>query len=502
MTRLTDLQYLKLSWIEKFGYKLKIFFLSIPAWFARLGKKIGLFFKKLGLGFWNMLVDIGRTFKLGNWATKLSFLIMGFGNFYFGQIGRGILFLLFEAVFIAYMCVPNGGAYWLSKMDNLGDECGYQENSVWITGDDSFRILLYGLLTVVFIMAFVYTWRLQVKQCRINREIKEMSKNVPSAKDDLKSLVDDNFHKTLLALPMIGIALFTVLPIIFMVLIAFTSYDGHHDGHSNLFTWTGFANFEEIFTFGSTISTTFGELLTWTLLWAFFATFTTYFLGIFVAMMINKKGIKFKKFWRTILVMTIAIPQFVSLVYISKSFMKTGWFSTLLWKWGLLENRINFWEDQTWSRVLLIVINIWIGIPYVMLQATGILMNIPADLYESAKIDGASGWKQFTKITMPYLFFVTGPYLLTSFIGNLNNFNVIYLLSGGGPTNPDLAGGGASVGYTDLLVTWLFKLTIGGTDANYKMASVIGIMIFAVVSILSLIVYNVMPSTRNEEDYR
>lgn len=409
--------------------------------------------------------------------------------------------MLFEAIFITYMCVPNGGAYWLSKFDNLGDQAGSQVAGVWTPGDDSFKILLYGLLTIIFIVAFIYTWRLNVKQCRVCEEIRASGKKVKSGKDDLRSLLDDQFHKTLLALPTLGIMLFTVLPMLFMILVAFTSYDGSHDGHSNLFTWVGFQNFEQLFAIGD-ISATFGELLTWTLIWAFFATFTNYFLGIFVAMMINKKGIKIKKFWRTVLVMTIAIPQFVSLVYISKAFMKTGFLSELFYQWHWLAERKNFWEDPIWSKILLIVINIWIGIPYVMLQATGILMNIPADLYESAKIDGASGWKQFSKITLPYLLFVTGPYLLTSFIGNLNNFNVIFLLSGGGPVNTDLAGGGASVGHTDLLVTWLFKLTIGGTDANYKLASVIGIMIFLVVAILSLIVYNVMPSTRNEEDYK
>ena len=135
-----------------------------------------------------------------------------------------------------------------------------------------------------------------------------------------------------------------------------------------------------------------------------------------------------------------------------------------------------------------------------MLMATGILMNIPEDLYESARIDGASSRQQFTKITLPYMLFVTGPYLLTSFVGNLNNFNVIYLLSGGNPIKG--TAGGASVGHTDLLITWLFKMTLGSTESKYYMASLIGIMVFLVVAVLSLIIYNVIPSTKNEEDYK
>ena len=138
-----------------------------------------------------------------------------------------------------------------------------------------------------------------------------------------------------------------------------------------------------------------------------------------------------------------------------------------------------------------------------MLQATGILMNIPADLYESSRVDGANAWQQYTRITLPYMLFVTGPSLLTSFVGNLNNFNVIYLLTGGGPLNTELGSvGGAPVGHSDLLITWLFKMTLGSTESRYYMASVLGILIFAVCAVLSLIVYNVIPSTKNEEDFK
>ena len=148
-----------------------------------------------------------------------------------------------------------------------------------------------------------------------------------------------------------------------------------------------------------------------------------------------------------------------------------------------------------------ILVNIWIGIPYLMLMATGILMNIPQDLYESARIDGASAWQQYRKITLPYMLFVTGPYLLTSFIGNMNNFNVIFLLTGGGPTN-GAASGETAVGHTDLLITWLFKITTSGEKADYAFASVIGIVVFVIVALISLIVYRLMPSVKNEEDFQ
>ncbi len=170
-------------------------------------------------------------------------------------------------------------------------------------------------------------------------------------------------------------------------------------------------------------------------------------------------------------------------------------------EWFNVPKTFSFYDDPTWARVTVIFINIWIGIPYLMLIATGILMNIPADLYESAKIDGANVWQQYFKITLPYMLFVTGPYLLTSFIGNMNNFNVIYLLTGGGPTNAAASGASGSVGYTDLLITWLFKITTGA-NSEYYMASVVGILVFLVAAVLSLVVYNLMPSNKHEEDYQ
>ena len=507
---LSDLDFLKLNKYQAFLYKLIHIFKAIPGWLLKIFKAIGNFF--IGIFSWikNDIVDIINIFKNGDYKTKYSFLVMGFGHLTRKQILKGILFLLFEIVFIGYMFIAGG--YWLGKLITLGDTAAHSvydpilDTYVLQPGDDSFKCLLYGVLTVIFIIGFIYTYRLNIKQNKVMEDIIKSGKKIKSGKDDLKSLLDDEFHKTLLALPVIGISVFTVFPIIFMVLVAFTNYDGAHDGYSNLFTWVGLNNFNSLFNLNlgtDNLSVAFGEILAWTLIWAFFATFTNYFLGMFVAIMINKKGIKFKKLWRGILVLTSAVPQFISLLYISKIFSASGLFNGFLLNQGVLKSTadiIRFWEDGTLARIMVIVINIWIGIPYLMLISTGILMNIPADLYESANIDGASTIQQFTKITLPYMLFVTGPYLLTSFIGNINNFNVIYLLTTGGPDNPILLTSAGAAGDTDLLITWLFKITTGA-ESKYYLASVIGIMIFVVVSVLSLIVYNVIPSTRNEEDY-
>ncbi len=517
MNKLNDLEYLKLSGFEAFWYKMRFIISMLLRWISRSFIKIGRFFIKCGRAIGDEISDIIFTFRNGNIAVKISFFIFGFGNIYYGQTLRGILFLIFEAVFFIYLFLPGGGIHWLSKCNffktgaTVGTvQGGYQyselyDTEIWVSGDDSVKVLLYGLLTLIFIFAFIYTWRLQIKQCRICMNITASGKKVKSGRDDLRSLLDDQFHKTLLALPLFGILAFTVLPIIYMVLIAFTSYDAAHDGYSNLFSWVGLEHFNELLNFGNGgLGLAFGEILSWTLMWAFFATFTNYFIGMFVAIMINKKGIKFKKLWRTVLVMTIAIPQFVSLLYVAKLFDSSGIIAKAAQNLFELPQTWSPWNDPVWSKILLIVLNIWVGIPYIMLMATGILMNIPQDLYESSRIDGASPRQQYSKITLPYMMFVMGPYLLTSFVGNLNNFNVIYLLTQNNQLiNTEIGtAGGVSVTYTDLLITWLYKMTLNSAETKYYLASLIGILVFAVVAVLSLIVYNIIPSTKNEEDYK
>ena len=499
MKHYTELELCKLSKPARFRYKFVKFFAAIPGKFKNLGIKIGLFFKKLFFGIIHWFRDLGLTFWHGDWKTKVSFFIMGFGNISRKQVLRGILFLVFEAVFIFYMVVPGGGGTYLSRLYILGTRATvYLEDGTKIPGENSFNILLYGVLSLFFIVAFIYTWYLNIKQNRINEEIIKDKKKLATAKDDLRALVDENFHKTLLALPTLGIIIFTVLPIFFMILVAFTNYDKDHYPPNNLFGWVGLDNFNQLFTWtnsgGASFSMTFGQILVWTLIWAFFATFTNYFLGMGVAMLINKKGIKLKKVWRTVLVLSIAVPQFISILFVSNMFQLDGIIN------GIFHTNIDFWNNPWLARITVIVVNIWIGIPYLMLVVTGILMNIPADLYESASIDGANAFQQYTKITLPYMLFITGPYLLTSFTGNMNNFNVIYLLTGGGPNTNDYFGNGKT-GRTDLLITWLFKLAVGD-EPDYKLAAVIGIMVFIVVAGLSLIVYNVLPSTKNEEGFQ
>ncbi len=453
---------------------------------------IAAFFGAVGNGF----KDIGVTFADGDAKTKLSYLIFGIGPLMRGQIAKGLAFLGCEAAFIWYM-IAFGWKY-LSKITTLGTVETTKQNRVTVYGDNSFLILLFGLLSIILILLLIFVWVLNIRENRKEELLLRQGKSLPSNKKVLASLLDSNFDKTLLSVPVLGIFVFTMLPILFMICIAFTNYDKNHQSPTNLFTWVGLENFRKLFAFGSSgFGTTFLKVLAWTLVWAFFATFIDYFLGMGAAILINKKGIRFKKLWRTILVMTIAVPQFVSLLYVYKMFTNDGLINGYLLKWGLISRAIPFWTNPTLAKVMIVIVNIWIGIPYMMLIATGLLMNIPEELYESARIDGASPMQMFWSITLPYMMFVTGPFLLTQFTGNLNNFNVIYLLTKGQPQSMKMA---ENAGQTDLLVTWLYKMTVN--DTNYKMAAVIGIMVFIVTAVITMLVYNRLPSVRDEGGFQ
>ena len=192
--------------------------------------------------------------------------------------------------------------------------------------------------------------------------------------------------------------------------------------------------------------------------------------------------------------LSIAVPQFVSLLIMRTMLQQEGAVNVLLKNAGLISESLPFLTDATWARITIIIINIWVGVPFTMIQVTGILQNIPSELYEAARIDGASPFILFFKITLPYMLFVTTPYLITAFTSNVNNFNVIFLLSGGNPTPV-----GLTANKTDLLVTWLYKLTVD--KQYYNLGSVIGIMTFIILAIFSLLTYRNTKSYKDEEEF-
>ena len=252
------------------------------------------------------IAEIGTTFVGGDWKTKLSYLILGFGPLARGQIVKGLGYLVPELLFIWYM-TSFGGKY-LSKFLTLGTVATQKVGRKTVYGDNSFMILLFGILTIIIIAAIILLWRMNIRENLKEETALKEGKELPTNRKFLASLLDENFDKTLLALPCLGIFVFTVLPIIFMICVAFTNYDANHQAPTNLFTWVGLENFRNLFSFGSTgFAGTFLTVLAWTLIWAFFATFIDYFLGLAVAMLVTLPAIRLLNAGRAPLLTAVSV---------------------------------------------------------------------------------------------------------------------------------------------------------------------------------------------------
>ena len=452
----------------------------------------------------HFLPQVAQAFRDGDVWVKLSALICGSSCFARKQYIKGFLITLVQAVLLwAIPCV-----FWpyMSKLGTLGTVQAQKTfnpvtmKNEWNDYDNSFMILLFGLIGILVTITAVVLWLRNIRNARDVQVLAENGKHVNTFRDDLADCFNTKFHRTLLSLPVLGVVTFTILPLIVMICIAFTNYDRNHLVPANLFTWTGLSNFKALFDMSANgaFGYAFLKVLSWTLVWAVFATFTCYFGGILLAMFINNKNTKCKKLWRTLFMIAIAVPQFVSLLLVRNFFHDQGIVNTICANIGLTgwlksigaiqTNYIPFLTDARWAKPMILLINMWVGIPYQMLIAYGVLLNIPTDILESAKIDGANAWQSFKSITMPYILFVTGPSLVNSLVANINNFNVIYLLTQDVYTSTDQMMASANAKEVDLLVTWLYRLT--QEQSNYKMASVIGILVFIVCSILTLLAFN------------
>lgn len=430
----------------------------------------------------------------GNWASKISFIIMGFGNIVYGQVIKGFLWLLTQALYIYFMVTSGfenlslfGSLGWLEQQEVWNPEKAIYE---YQAGHNSVLILLWGVITICITVAFIFIWRSSVRSSYKAEYIKNEGFKPASFSSDVKSLFNHRIQGLLLSLPVLGTLIFSVLPLIFMISMAFTGYS-RETNSLVLFDWVGFKNFSRVLQLNNAIGKTFWPVVGWTLIWAVFATALNFIFGLLLAMMINRKRTRLKSVWRVSFAATIAVPQFVSLLVIRQMLAANGPVNLFLIAQNVIEKPIPFWTDPTLAKIMVIVINLWVGIPYTILQVTGILQNFPEEFREAARIDGASEAQTFRHITLPYILQIMGPFLITQFTGNVNNFNVIYLLTGGGP-----ARFGSTAGYTDLLVTWLYKLTVD--NQFYNIGSVIGIFTFIVLSVIALTLYRFTSASKRE----
>lgn len=468
---------------------------------------IGSYFKKFG-----------TSLAQGDAAVKASLVVMGAGYLARGQIVKGILVTLVEIAYLAFMVLF--GLPYLAKFGSLGtvkqemvfnpDTMKNEVNAY----DNSLLILLFGVTTIVITVFFLMFWISNVVSCRETQLLTQAGKHVNTFRDDLRSYINEKFPITILALPVLGIVIFTIIPLIVMICVSFTNYDTNHIPPKELFTWVGLKNFVTLFTTSTTV--TFGyafrKILIWTIVWSVVATLTTYIGGIMLAKFINNPLTKMPKLWRSLFVVAIAVPQFVTLLLVRNFFADSGIVNTVCANIGLtdfLQNiglvkeglgHIPFLTDPGWAKFMIIMINIWVGVPYQMLIATGVLLNIPGELMESAKIDGANNFQIFRYITMPYMLFVTGPNLITQFTANVNNFNVIYLLTDAVFRTRDQALANSNAREVDLLVHWLYRLT--SDSYNYKMAGVIAIFIFLICAVATLIAFNRTIRGDREEEFQ
>ncbi|WP_276357483.1 carbohydrate ABC transporter permease [Cohnella caldifontis] len=420
-------------------------------------------------------------------AGWLSALCAGLGQWYNRQYAKGLLLVLIHAAGI-YLIAAKLSPY-LKGLYTLGTKGQHLEKvgkiSKMVPGDHSIFMMIHGVMAALVAVLFVVIYILNIRDAVAVGRRRELEK-------DPRSLNSSVFPWMLLALPIIGVVFFTIMPIVFTSLIAFTNYASpNHIPPKNLVDWVGFATFHKLFNLNVWSNTFFG-VMTWTFIWAVLATVTCYFGGILVALLINQQGVRFKGFWRMLFIIPYAIPQFVSLLIMRNMLNeKFGPINQYFRAFGL--EGLPWLNDPIWAKVSVIVVNMWIGIPVSMVLVMGILTNIPKDLYEAADVDGASPWMKFRNITLPYVLFATAPILITQFAGNINNFNVIFLLTGGNPATMAYN----NAGETDLLVTWLYKLTL---DFNqYNIAAAVSILIFLFIATLAIVMYRRTRSFREED---
>lgn len=462
-------------------------------------------------------VSFAEALTKGDLFVKLSLLWMGAGYARRKQYVKAAIMTVLELAVILF--TVNFAMQYIPKFGTLGTVSPVRSFNVdtmkneFNNYDNSFQILLFSLFSFVVWAAFVAVWVKNIMDVYRLQLMEEAGEHINSFKEDLVSFKEEKFHITLLTLPVLGVVVFTVIPILLLILVAFTNYDQNHMPPSGLFNWVGFNNFISLFG-GGGLTVSFGyafvRVLGWTLVWSFFATITTYVGGILLSLLLNSKKTRLPKLWRTLFIATIAVPQFVSLLLVRNFFSNGGIVNTIcanigltgfLQKIGLVSTSyIPFLSAPGWAHVMIILINIWIGVPYQMLIATGVLMNLPTEQVESAKVDGAKPFQIFRKITMPYMLFVTGPALVTDFVKNINNFNVIYLLTENVYTTTNQVMANSQAKEVDLLVTWLFRLT--QDYYNYKMASVIGIVVFVICAVFTLIAFNRMIRGDKEGTYQ
>ncbi|CAL8978934.1 Maltose/maltodextrin transport system permease protein MalF [Cellulomonas sp. T2.31MG-18] len=240
----------------------------------------------------------------------------------------------------------------------------------------------------------------------------------------------------------------------------------------------GFSNFTQMFT-DSRLSGPFTQILVWTFVFAGLSVLTTFALGLFLAITFNDPRVRGRRIYRSLLILPYAFPAFLSaLVWRGMLNQRFGYVNEVL----LGGANVPWLTDGTLAKVSVLMVNLWLGFPYMFLVCTGALQSIPTDIIESARMDGASPFRIFRSMTLPLLMISVAPLLISSFAFNFNNFSLIYMLTGGGPS---FTGTPVLIGHTDILISMVYAVAFGSGLKQYGLASAVSILIFIVVGAIS-----------------
>lgn len=406
-------------------------------------------------------------------------LIPGLGQIYNKQKAKGYIFLAVTALFLVYFIGIGAGE--LSKLVTLGTVRG-QDNSLFILIRGAFHLII----TVVYFLFYA----LNIKDAgtvakRINNGI-----TVPKTLKDMVHAIYENGFPYLLIIPSyIAMTFAIIFPVLVTLMIAFTNYDFKHTAPTTLLDWIGFQNFTNMWTL-STFRSAFTSVLGWTLIWALAASTLQIVLGILTAIVANQPFVKGKRIFGVIFLLPWAVPAFITILTFSNMFNDSvgainAQVIPLFAKiFPFLDGILIPWKtDPTWTKIALIMMQGWLGFPYIYVLTLGILQSIPNDLYEAAYIDGANGWQKFRSITFPMIMAVAAPTLISQYTFNFNNFSIIYLFNDGGPGSV-----GGNAGSTDILISWIYKLTTNSSP-QYSMAAAVTLIISVIVISISMVAF-------------
>jgi arabinogalactan oligomer/maltooligosaccharide transport system permease protein len=221
----------------------------------------------------------------------------------------------------------------------------------------------------------------------------------------------------------------------------------------------------------------------WTFVFALVSVASTFFLGLFLAIVFNDARMRGRKAYRVLMILPYAIPSFLSaLIWAGMMNESFGFINQVL----LGGASVPWLTDPLLAKVSILIVNLWLGFPYMFLVCMGALQSIPDELQEAATVDGAKPWAVFRLIKLPLLLVTVAPLLIASFAFNFNNFNTIYMLTDGGPRDGNAP---IPVGFTDILITMVYKVAFTGQTRDYGLASAYSIIIFIVVAVISIIAF-------------